>query len=131
MVATEMSRLRVPALVMLAAGAVSSAALVFHAGRRNPSRVLIYLFVLWVVAPSVGLWFVDQRFRQWPGLTRLVLYVVMLVVAVGPPAIYAAVAFGPPRAQAAFAFVIVPPLAVALCAVALGAAAFVARRPSR
>ena len=126
-----MSRLRVPARLVLAIGAASSVALVVYAGRRNPSRVVIGLFVLWVLAPPVGLWLVEQRSAQWPALTRVALYVVMLVVAVGPPAIYAAVAFGPPRAQAAFAFVIVPPLAGAMSALILGAAAFIARRPSR
>ena len=56
-----MSRLRVPARLVLVIGAASSVALVVYAGRRNPSRVLIGLFVLWVLAPSVGLWLVEQR----------------------------------------------------------------------
>lgn len=125
-----MNRLRALALFAVAIGAAASVALVFYAGRRNPSRLLIGLFVIWVLAPYVSVWLADTRSARWNVLTRAVLYLAMLIVALAAPAMYAAVALGPPRPQAAFVFVIVPPLSAAAIAVALGAAALVARRPS-
>jgi hypothetical protein len=114
--------LRAAGLIALLAGAVGSVGLVFYYGRRNPSRLLIVLFAIWVLSPFVALLAAAAKSTRWPARTRATLYGVMLVIAVGSLATYANVALGPPRAQGAFTFVIVPPLSWLLSGVAVSIA---------
>ena len=122
--------LRAAGLIALLAGAVGSVGFVFYYGRRNPSRLLIVLFAIWVLSPFVALLAADAKSTRWPPQTRATLYSVMLVIAVGSLATYANAALGPPRAQGAFAFVIVPPLSWLLSVVAISIAAFAFGRHS-
>jgi glucose dehydrogenase len=114
--------LRAAALIAMLAGAIGSVGFVFYYGRRNPSRLLIVLFAVWVLSPFVALLAANATSTRWPARTRAMLYGVMLVIAVGSLAIYANVTLGPPRAQGAFAFVIVPPLSWLLSGVAVSIA---------
>ena len=57
--------LRNAARVALMAGAAGSLALMFYAGRRQPSAILIALFTGWVASPFMGLlWLISVRYGQ-------------------------------------------------------------------
>jgi len=119
------------ALIAVLAGAVGSVGLMHHAGRNNPSRLLLVLFALWVLSPFIGLVFANMVSKRWSVLTRATLYTVMLVLAVSSLVIYGVVALGPPRPKTAFVFVVVPPASWLLIGIVLPIAALVSRRPSR
>ena len=123
--------LRAAALIALLAGAVGSIGFMLVAGHRNPSRLLLLLFAIWVLSPFVGLGTIGTISNRWPAIIRAALYSVMLVVALGSAAIYGAIALGPPRPQAAFVFVVVPPASWLLMAIVLLTAAFITNRLSR
>lgn len=76
-------------------GGVASAAITAYAGRRNPSVVLVAMFVVWVALPFVGLFF--GRFPVW----------LAVLMAVGAPAMYVKVALHHHRPMA-FWFLMMP-----------------------
>jgi hypothetical protein len=124
--------LRTAALIALPAGAVGSIGFMLRAGHRNPSRVLLMLFAIWVLSPFVALVFATIVSKDWSVLTRTTLYGVMLVLTASSLAIYGDVALGPPRAKTAFAFVVVPPASWLLIAITISTAALISRsRPRR
>ena len=100
--------LRGVALTAVVAGAAGSIGLMLRAGRRNPSRLLILAFLIWVLSPFVGLLWADIVSNRWSVAPRTALYGVMVILALVSLAIYGNVAFGPPRPQAAFSFIVVP-----------------------
>jgi len=120
--------LRTVAMIAAAAGAVGSVALTLYVGRHNPSRILLSLFVIWVLSPFVALVCASAVSKRWPVLTQATLYSVMLVLTLGSLAIYGYVAFGPARATPAFAFLVVPLVSWLLIAVALPVSAFLSRK---
>ncbi|SRR6266481_2275270 len=122
--------LRAVALVAVVAGAAGSLALMLYVGRRNPSRMLLLLFTLWVLSPFVGLALAAGRAQRWSVATRGTVHLVTLIVAVGSLAIYGAVAFGPPRRTPAFAFLVVPLGSWVLIAATVGMAAVRAGKPT-
>ena len=96
------------ALTVLVAGAGGSAGLTLWAGRRNPSRVLIALFVIWVLSPFAALVWADMVSKSWSIVTRTTLHSVMLVLALGSLALYGDVVLRPPRSTPASRFLLVP-----------------------
>jgi hypothetical protein len=118
-------------MIATAAGAIASVGLTLYVGRHNPSRILLSLFVIWVLSPFVALVCASAVSKRWPVPTRATLYGVMLVLTLGSLAIYGGVAFGPARATPAFAFLVVPLVSWLLIAVALPVAAFISRRLPR
>ena len=125
-----LDRLRAAARIAVVIGAAGSLALMFRAGRRQESIVLIALFAIWVLAPFVGLALADLRSKRWSVLTRATLYSVTLVLALGSLGIYGAHALWPPRAQAAFIFIVVPPATWLLSAISVALAGMRSRRVS-
>ena len=123
--------LHAAALIAVLAGAVGSVGLMLRAGHRNPSRLLLVLFALWVLSPFVALVLANMVSKRWSALSRATLYTVMLVLAVVSLAIYGDAAFGPPRTKAAFVFVVVPPASWLVIAVVVPIAALISGRPSR
>jgi len=123
--------LRAAGLIAVAAGAVGSAGLTLYAGRHNPSRILIALFVLWVLSPFMALVLANVVSKRWTVPTRAALYMVMLVLTPGSLAVYGDVALGPPRAQTAFAFLVVPLVSWLLIAIVVAAAALISGRRTR
>jgi hypothetical protein len=123
--------LHAAALIAVLAGAVGSVGLMLHAGHRNPSRLLLVLFALWVLSPFIALVLANMVSKRWSVLTRATLYTVMLVLTVGSLAIYGDVALGPPRTKAAFVFVVVPPASWLLIAIVVPIAALISGWPSR
>jgi hypothetical protein len=123
--------LRAAALIAVLAGAVGSVGLTLHAGRHNDSRILVVLFVLWVLSPFVALLWANNVSKRWTVLTRATLYSVTLVLALASSAVYGEVALGGSRAKTAFAFVIVSPASWLLTAVVVPIAALISGRLSR
>jgi hypothetical protein len=100
--------LRPAALIATVAGAVGSVVFTLMVGRHNGSRILQGLFIVWVLAPFIAGGLADRVSRRWSVSTRMALYGVMLVVALGSLLIYGTVALGPPRPKPAAVFLIVP-----------------------
>jgi hypothetical protein len=127
----SLSVLRTAALIALPAGAVGSVAFMLIAGHRNPSRVLLLLFAIWVLSPFVGLILAIIVSKGWSVLTRATLHGVILVLTLSSLAFYGDVALGPPRTKTAFTFVVVPPASWLLIAIAISIAALISRGRSR
>src|SRR3974377_2357147 len=100
--------LHTAAIVAVLAGAGGSTALMLCVGHRNPSRILVALFGIWVLSPFMALLFANFVSKRWSVLTRTALYTITLALTLGSLAIYGNVAFGPPRPKPAFAFLMVP-----------------------
>jgi len=118
------------ALIVVLAGAAGSLGLMFRAGRRQNSRILLLLFAIWVISPFIALVGANIVSKRWSILTRATLYSVMLVITLGSLAIYSDVAFGHATAKAGFVFLVVP-LASWLLIAIVGIAALLAGRRSR
>lgn len=125
-----LAHLRTASLIAVIAGSAGSVGLMFHAGWHTP-RLLLALFVIWVLSPFVVLIRAHVMSKHWSALTRATLYIVMLVVTLGSLAIYADDARAHRRPQAAFVYVIVPPASWLLIAIAIPIAAFMSRKLSR
>ena len=123
--------LRTAALAAVLIGAVGSVGFTLRAGQRNPSRLLIALFVLWVLSPFIAMLFGSFLFKDWQALTRRTLQSVALILSLVSLAIYGWVALGPPRTKTAFVFLVVPPLSWLLMVLAVSVATFISRRRSR
>lgn len=123
--------LRTGAHIAVLVGAVGSVGFTLWAGQRNASRLLMVLFVIWVLSPFVAMLFANFVFKNWPVTTRATLHSLLLILSLVSLAIYGQVALGSPRSKTAFVFVVVPPLSWLLMALALSAAAFISRRRSR
>jgi hypothetical protein len=107
------------ALVAAVVGAVGSIAFILRVGQRNKSIVLVALFVIWDVAPFVGLLLAHRASRLWASSARAAVYWVTLVVTLASLAIYGVVALGPPRPKPASSFLIVPVVSWLLIALVL------------
>ena len=89
------------------AEAVGSLGFLLHAGRRTP-RLLLVLFVLWVMSPCMTLVWANLVSKRWSVVTRAALYTVMLVLTLVSLAIHGDVAFWFPGAKPAAVFLMVP-----------------------
>jgi len=118
-----MSALRTTARIALVAGAAGSLALMFHAGRRNPSIVLMGMFTIWVVSPFVGLALADVRSTRWSTRARATVQIGTIVLALCPLIVYGADAVRPLSVHTAFFYLVVPPATWLLAAVVLWLAA--------
>jgi hypothetical protein len=128
---TFLGLLQTAALIAVLTGALGSVAFTLLAGHRNPSRLLIFLFVIWVLSPFVALVFATFISKSWSVLARGTLYSMMLFLSLAFLAVYGRAALGPPRAKTAFVFVVVPPLSFLLTMVAVSTAALLSPRWSR
>jgi hypothetical protein len=122
--------LRAAALIAALAGAVGSVGLLLHAGQRSP-RLLLALFVVWVLSPFLAFIWADAVSKRWAVPTRVTLYCAVLMVTLGSLAVYGDDARGHRRAQAAFVYVIVPPASTLLTVIAVGMASLMSGRLSR
>jgi hypothetical protein len=122
--------LRNVASIVVVAGAAGSVGLTLFVGHRNPSRVLLLLFALWVLSPFMALAYAGKVARAWSTPIKTTLHVLILVLSVGSLAIYGHVAVGPPRATPAFLFLAVPLVSWLLITLVV-LIAFVSGRPPR
>ena len=118
------------ALIAVVAGALGSAGLMLWVGHRNPSRLLLLLFVIWDLSPFVGLALADMVSKRWSVLTRATLYGVMLILTLGSLAFYGDVVWRP-RPQPAFRFIVVPLGSWLLMTIVVPIAALISGRLSR
>src|SRR5690242_19448141 len=81
-----LSSLRTAAMSAVAAGAVGSVGLTLRAGRSTP-RLLLILFVIWVLSPFVALAWANLASKRWSVPTRATLYCVTLVIMLGSLAV--------------------------------------------
>ena len=123
------SLLRTIAAVAVSAGAVGSLALMFHAGRNNRSVILITLFFIWVVSPFIGVLVANVFAKRWSNLFRMILYILMIILALGSLIAYSGV-LSPIGAKPAGIFLIVPLISWFLIVIVILLAAVMARRLS-
>jgi hypothetical protein len=122
--------LRAVALIAIVAGAVGSVGLMLRAGR-NPPRLLLAGFVVWVLSPFAALAWAHSASKRWAAVTRAALDCVTLVITLGSLAIYGGLVAPPTGSRPAFVFVAVPPASWVLMAVVVGIAALISRRQAR
>lgn len=120
--------LRAAARIAVPVGAAGSLALMLRSIHRNPSTLLIAIFVVWVLAPFVALAVADAISKRWSTVTRATLYGVMLAVALAALGVYVADAIWPRKAQAAFVYIAAPPAFVLLSALVVGTVGLLSRR---
>ena len=127
---SSLSRLRVTAWIAMVVGIAGSIGLFLHAGQRTP-RLLLLGMAIWMLSPFVVLGWANRISKGWSAVVRTTLYCLMIVVPLCSLLVYGDDAVGHRRAQAAFVYVIVPPAAWLLIAIALSIATVISRRQSR
>jgi hypothetical protein len=121
----------VVALIAVVAGALGSVGFMLRAGRNTP-RLLLVLFIIWLLAPFVVLVWANIASKRWSVLTRATVYCVTLVVTLGSLAFYSELVVLRPSGSAnAFVFVVVPPGSWLVMAIAVPLAALTSRRLSK
>jgi len=123
--------MRIAGLVVALVGAAGSVAQTIGAGARNPSRVLIGLFVLWVLSPFAALGLANWVSKAWSELTRITLYVMTFGLAIGSVFVYGLGASRMRIGKSAVIFVITAPISWLIAATALAIAALISRRRAR
>lgn len=118
------------ALAAVVVGAIGSVGLMIWVGHRNPSRVLLGLFVIWDLSPFIALVLADSISKRWSVITRATLYGVMLIITLGSLALYGDVVLRP-RPQPAFIFLVVPLGSWLLMTIVVPIAALISGRLSR
>lgn len=119
---------RAAARIAVVIGAVGSLALMFRSIHRNPSRLLIGIFVVWVLAPFGALAAADAMSTSWSKLTRSTLHAVMVIAALAALGLFGADAIWPRKAQAAFVYIAAPPALGLLSALVVSVAGLISRR---
>jgi len=123
--------LRIVAFFALVVGAIGSLVFMFRAGQNTP-RFLLILFILWVLSPFVVILWTTMVSKRWSILTRITLYCVAILIALGSLAIYSGwINVRPAGSANAFLFVAVPPVSLIFAAIVVPIAAFLSGRMSR
>jgi hypothetical protein len=102
------ARLRSAALIARWLGAVVSLAFSLYAGRHNRSVLLVALFAGWTFLPYLGLIAADRLALRARRDIAAAIHAATLVLALVPPAIYAAASILAPGHAATFAFLAAP-----------------------
>ena len=124
------SLLRTGALISVLVGALGSVGLVLRAGQGTP-RLLLVLFIIWVLSPFVALGWATARSKYWSVPARRTLCCLSLLLTPASLAIYGgAVHVAPPGSANAFVYVAIPPLSWLVMTLAVLAAVAVSRRRS-
>lgn len=124
-----MRALRTAALIAVLAGAVGSLGFLLHTGRHTP-RLLLALFVGWVLSPFAALIWANVVSKHWAAVTQATLYATMLVLTLGSLPIYATVALGFSSTRPAAVFLLVPLASWLLSAIVVAIAALMSGRVS-
>ncbi len=99
-------------------GAVGSVGCMLRAGRSTP-RLLLVLFVIWVLSPFAALAWAITVAPRWPARTRATLYWLTLGLTLGSLAFYSELIKRPAGTANAFVFVAIPPASGLLLAAVL------------
>jgi hypothetical protein len=121
--------LLIVARIAVVIGAVGSVVFMLSAGRNTP-RLLLVLFVIWVLSPFVALAWANMVSKRWSVLTRTTLYWVTTVITLASLAVYGGLILPPAGSPPAFIFVAVPPASWFLITAVVLMAALVSRRRS-
>jgi len=108
--------LRTVAVIAVMIGGIISFGFTLRAGHNNRSVFLIMLFLCWVSSPFIGLLVACLLSRRWPLVTRKVLFILMILLAIGSVVGYSGV-LTPPGSKPAFIFLIVPLISWILIAI--------------
>ena len=123
--------LRTAALIVSVTGAIGSLGFMLRVGSRNPSRLLLLVFAIWVLSPFAALILTHTASKRWAGLTRAALYSLMLVLPLVSLTLYGDVALGAPRPTPALRFLVVPGASWLLIATLLPIAALLSGKSPR
>jgi len=104
---TNNNLLRIIALIVLFAEAISSLVLMFNAGHNQKSILLILLFTGWVLSPFIGLFIGDMISKNWLGKTRLTIHLLIIFITLASLIFYTET-LKIPGTKPAFKFLIVP-----------------------
>jgi uncharacterized membrane protein YiaA len=96
-----------PARLAAWIGAVGSAALVLWVGRRNPSTLLMAMFVGWTMSPFIALLGAMRVAARWPRAPRVTVHALTILTTLISLGVYGGVAVSQPERPAA-AFLMVP-----------------------
>lgn len=123
--------LRSVSFLALILGAAGSLFYMFRAGQQTP-RLLLILFIIWVLSPFAVLLWARQVSRDWAIVTQWTLYWVTLIISGTSPVIYGEwVDIKPVGSANAFLFVAVPPVSLLLITIVLSMTALLSGRKSR
>jgi len=123
--------LRAVVFIAVAAGAAGSLVFMLRAGQHTP-RLLLVLFVIWVLSPFAALLWANIVSKRWSVVTRVTLYCVTLVITLSSLAIYSEIILvRPPGSANAFLFVAVPPASWVFMMLVVPTAALISGRLSR
>ena len=110
--------MRFKALAASVAGAVGSSAFMLYAGRRNDSKLLLFLMAIWVISPFLILWCTSLFSEQWQAVNQMKFHWMMIAITLLALTVYSIDSMRPPHAQAAFVYIVVPPVLWLLMAAA-------------
>ena len=120
--------LRTVALIASVVGATGALVFMFRAGQHTP-RLLLIVFIFWVLAPFGALFWANRVSKRWSVLTQAALHCVTFIVALGSLAIYGEwIDIRPARSANAFLWVIVPPLSLVFITIIVGIATLLSNR---
>jgi hypothetical protein len=118
---------RTVALVAVVIGIVGSEILVVRAGGGS-QRLLTVMFVVWILLPFVALAWANLISTRWPAVSRVALYGITIVIALGSLAFYGRVILPPAGSAHAFVFVMGPLASWALMLIVVPIAAAISRK---
>jgi hypothetical protein len=96
------------ARIVVPVGAAGSLGLMFYAGRRQSSVILMVLFAIWVLSPFLALFRAIVRSERRPIPIQTALSCVILLIVAASLGIYGGVAFDRIPAKTGFIFLVVP-----------------------
>lgn len=123
--------MRAAAMIVTVTGAIGSVGFVLRVGEHNDSQWQIALFVIWVLSPFVAFVLAYTASPRWGTLTRVTLYILMLILPLVSLTLYGDIALGPPRPTPAFRFLVVPGASWLLLATLLPLAALLSGKSPR
>ena len=104
---------------MAIGGGMGCVGFTLWAGRRNPSWLLIGLFVVWVSLPFAALAWASVASRKWPQRVQATLCALAFLMAACSLLIYGHDALTPAVKTRAFVFLVVPPASTTIAALLL------------
>ena len=109
--------------VLLLGAAAASLVLMYRAGHRNPSVVLMLMFTVWVSSPFIALDVANSLARRWSRRSQALLGTTAMVVALASVGVYGVDALRPLWPRAAFLYLVVPTVSwIAILVATAGAA---------
>jgi len=122
--------LRTLTIIAVATGGVCSFVLTLRAGHSSP-RLLLVVFLIWVLSPFVALAWANMISTRWSRLTRTTLVGTSLFITLISLAFYSKIISPPAGSANAFIFIVVPLASWFLAAILVTATILLSRKRSR